>query len=47
MTLLEMEDEFSELLTHVESLPKMPTAEDFDEWGDEEPDSRNFKRMNE
>ena len=47
VTFLEMEDEFSELLTHVESLPKMPTAEDFDEWEDEEPDSRNFKRMNE
>ena len=47
VTFLEMEDEFSELLTHVESLPKMPTAEDFDEWEDEEPDNRNFKRMNE
>ena len=28
-------------------MPKMPTAEDFDEWENEEPDSRNFKRMNE
>ena len=46
-TFLEMEDEFSELLSVFESLPKMPTAEDFDEWEDEEPDSRNFKRMNE
>jgi len=46
VTFLEMEDHFSELLTFVEKLPKMPTEEDCDEWEDENED-RNFKLMNE
>jgi len=46
VTFLEMEDRFSELLTFVEKLPKMPTEEDCDEWEDENED-RNFKLMNE
>ena len=46
VTFLEMEDQFSELLTFVESLPKMPTEEECIEWEMKEAD-RNFKRMNE
>ena len=45
VTFLEMEDHFSELLTFVEKLPKMPTEEDCDEWEDENED-RNSKLMN-
>ena len=46
VTFLEMEDQFSEFLTFIESLPKMPTEEECIEWEMKEAD-RNFKRMNE
>ena len=46
VTFLEMEDHFSELISFLEKLPKMPTQEELEQWEFED-EERDIKRMNE
>ena len=46
VTFLEMEDRFSELISSLEKLSKMPTEEDLEKWEFDDED-RDIKRMNE
>ena len=45
-TFIEIEDNFKELIEHIEKLPNMPTEENLNEWEDED-DERDANTMNE